>query len=276
MSDTLFCETMADMTCDEIAQAAKEGAVVLWPLGVIEAHGPHLPCGTDIYVSFQGLKYTKQALEKRGQRAVIAPPYYFGINHATDDFAGSFTVRPDTMVDVLRQSMDCMARWGFKHVYGYNQHGDHEQVETLLRAFREQREQTGLDARLMLDAYQLSWFSLTGEEPHVLTLDPPMPDVPMPDIPYDVHAGCYETAYMACYYPELVHTDIAKQLPPRQLTQEQMERWNIGGKTGRAITPDVYVGAPARYDEALNIGLCDRAGDDYRAQRIIDAMAGRA
>ena len=47
---SIFHGTMADMTFPEVMQAAADRAVVLWGLGVIEQHGPHLPLGTDVYM----------------------------------------------------------------------------------------------------------------------------------------------------------------------------------------------------------------------------------
>ena len=47
---SIFHETMADMTWLEVERAARNGAVVLWGLGVIEEHGPHLPLGTDVCI----------------------------------------------------------------------------------------------------------------------------------------------------------------------------------------------------------------------------------
>lgn len=40
--------TMVTNNWQEIQKAAKEGCPVLFPLGVIEEHGPHLPLGCDI------------------------------------------------------------------------------------------------------------------------------------------------------------------------------------------------------------------------------------
>ena len=49
---SIFHETMADMTYPEIEAAAKRHAILLWPMGVIEEHGPQLPLGTDIYNAY--------------------------------------------------------------------------------------------------------------------------------------------------------------------------------------------------------------------------------
>jgi hypothetical protein len=46
-SENLFSSTMAEMTANAVAEAASRKAAVLLPAGVMEAHGPHLPIGTD-------------------------------------------------------------------------------------------------------------------------------------------------------------------------------------------------------------------------------------
>lgn len=43
--------TMLGMTYEEIEQSVANEDLVLVPVGVVEEHGPHMPLGTDIYVS---------------------------------------------------------------------------------------------------------------------------------------------------------------------------------------------------------------------------------
>lgn len=38
----ILVNTMMGMTYEEVETAVKENAVVLFPVGVVEAHGPHL------------------------------------------------------------------------------------------------------------------------------------------------------------------------------------------------------------------------------------------
>jgi len=64
---SIFHETMVDMTFQEVEEAAKRGAIVLWPMGVIEEHGPHLPLGTDIYGAYAGIKHAARLLKAQGQ-----------------------------------------------------------------------------------------------------------------------------------------------------------------------------------------------------------------
>lgn len=56
MGYSIFEKTMADMTWQEVEKASKENQIVLFPLGVIEEHGPHLPLGTDSYWSYASCK----------------------------------------------------------------------------------------------------------------------------------------------------------------------------------------------------------------------------
>ena len=48
---SVFAETMVEMTWQEIQAAADRNAVVLLPIGTIEAHGPHMDLSPDFYLS---------------------------------------------------------------------------------------------------------------------------------------------------------------------------------------------------------------------------------
>jgi creatinine amidohydrolase len=88
---SIFKDTMVEMSWQEVQKAAKNGAVVIFPIAVVEEHGPHMDLSPDIYLTSLGCRFLKQDLAKKGIEAIIAPPYYWGINQATGDFPGSFT-----------------------------------------------------------------------------------------------------------------------------------------------------------------------------------------
>src|SRR5476649_2879198 len=83
---SIFHDTMADMTYPEIAEAAASGAAALWGLGVIEQHGPHLP------LAYAVLRRVKALLADRGIASLIVPPFFWGVNHVTGRFPGSFEI----------------------------------------------------------------------------------------------------------------------------------------------------------------------------------------
>lgn len=82
------------MTYQQVEEAAARGLPVLFPIAVIEEHGPHLPLATDTYIAHEMCMSAKRGLAALGQSSLVAPPLYWGINRATSGFAGSFTVRP--------------------------------------------------------------------------------------------------------------------------------------------------------------------------------------
>lgn len=45
MNDSIFTNTMADMNWKEVEEKGRKNIPVLFPIGVIEQHGPHLPLG---------------------------------------------------------------------------------------------------------------------------------------------------------------------------------------------------------------------------------------
>ena len=61
----IFEDTMAHMTYVQIEEAAREGTIVLFPIGVIEEHGPHLPLAVDVYGSYLQSRVVKSELENR-------------------------------------------------------------------------------------------------------------------------------------------------------------------------------------------------------------------
>jgi creatinine amidohydrolase len=100
MSYSVFKETMADMDWLSIEEAIKANAIVLLPSGVMEQQGPHLPIATDLYVSYKICVLLKSIVEDHGVRVLIAPPFYWGMNHVTRSFVGSFTTRRETVVNL--------------------------------------------------------------------------------------------------------------------------------------------------------------------------------
>lgn len=207
---SIFQGTMVDMPWPEIKKAAEEGAFVLLPIAVIEEHGPHLGLGADVYQTYLWSQLTRQALETKGVRALIAPPFYWGINQSTGSFPGSFTVRESTLKAVLYDLHDSLGQWGFQYVLSLNLHGDGTHNRVLHYAIQEAREGLGIGAYVV---------------------PPPFPPLPEALPVKDVHAGAWETACMATYFPEDLDRELAKSLEPSS-----------------SFEPLGYFGDPARFD----------------------------
>lgn len=279
MRESIFNETMAEMTWPEIEIAAKEKAVLLFPIGVIEEHGPHLPLGTDCYVSYQSCLRIKRQLEKLGQKTLIVPPYYYGINYVTGGFPGSFSVREETMNAVLTDILDNLNNWHFENVFLQNCHGDPVHIKTLLNVISATRIRNHQNVKLLIESYELGRLGIKEDDPSILPLI--ANGVPEELIPFlfelepgkfDIHAGATETAYIQNYYPELVNSKEAKEQKSTSLTIEQLKIWSKGGRATRELVPSGVAGNPAGYEAYKDMDQMDDILSYYEALDIMKSL----
>jgi creatinine amidohydrolase len=248
MGYSLFTETVVDLPWPQIQAAAERGAIVLLPVGIIEEHGPHLGLGVDTYAAYLVAVATKKRLGERGVEALIAPPQYWGVSPATSIFAGTFSVRPETMRALIVDIIANLAGWGFRRIFTVNWHADFLHVRTLYEAVREAREASGADVRFIASGFDLRRLRLTGDEEGVL-VQQNAPAIDVGKGPYlDVHAGSMETAVMMRYFPEGLDAGAIRNLEPTKLTGEDLRDLGKSEELTRALVPDGYFGDPAAYD----------------------------
>jgi creatinine amidohydrolase len=245
---SIFDETMVDMAWPQVESAAQEGAIILFPIGVIEEHGPHMGLGVDTYLAYIRCKLIRRELESRGVKTLIAPPFYWGINRISGSFPGSFTVRKETMKAVLYDTLACFRRWGFTYIFLVNSHGDGEHNFAILEAVKEARIDTGIKAYFLLSEPDAKGrFKLTGKEQHVL-IQPSFQSQEPPPKFLDIHAGNRETGMMVHYFPDQVNKELAKTLTSTNLSPSDLKAWDQGWDHARKITPLGYFGDPASFD----------------------------
>jgi len=239
----IFEETMAHMTYVQIEEAAREGTIVLFPIGVIEEHGPHLPLAVDVYGAYLQSKMVKSELEKKGIKALIAPPFYWGINLATNSFAGSFVCREETVISVLQDVMASLKSWGFGQVFFINHHLDGGHTKALDKAIRKARIEIGIRAYWIMDQFFARRLGFKEDETHLL-IHRSLMGLGMPSPYLDIHAEGHETSFMWHYLPELVNLKVWRRLKPTNLTIKDLQVWRKGGMEARKITPQGYFGDP--------------------------------
>jgi creatinine amidohydrolase len=106
-----------EMTWPEVEQVRKRTATILLPTGATEQHGPHLPLGTDTLIPI----YVAQEVAKR-TGIPIAPPIWFSTSEMHMGFCGTVSLRPSTLMMVLRDITESLARHGFRHFVLLNGH----------------------------------------------------------------------------------------------------------------------------------------------------------
>ena len=235
--------TMAHMSYVRIEEAAQEGTIVLFSAGVIEEHGPHLPLAVDVYGAYLQSREVKSELERKGIKSLIAPPFYWGINVATDSFGGSFSCREETMVSVLFDAMSSLKKWGFDRVFFINHHMDGGHMKALVKAIQTARSEIGIGAYLVIDPFFFKGLGMRADEPHLLVYESLFPFEP-PSPYLNIHAEGHETSFMWHYLPELVNEEVLKSLKPTNLAFKDLAVWTKGGMEARKVTPQGYFGDP--------------------------------
>ena len=96
--ETIFLGELA--TTERRAQLEQTNdAVLLWPVGSTEPHGPHLPLATDIILSRRNAIDAANELRRAGIYALVAPDLPYGVTEFAAGFSGAITIPEDTLVD---------------------------------------------------------------------------------------------------------------------------------------------------------------------------------
>lgn len=251
--------TMAYMNWNEIKEAGEKKLPVLFPLGVIEEHGPHLPLGSDILWSNYMCKKVQLALAKKGKEALIASPYYYGVNHCTGAFPGSFTLKPETFEQVLFEIFGNLHDFGFEEVYCFNYHNDPLHTGSIFNAIKKANSELTMKIKFVMEAMDLKLNGMQGDEDflHVFAPQYKMEWFEGGDAReeglLDIHAGAFETGLLYYMYPELVDITMAKSLESYSLSYEKLNRWMEGGESTVEVVPLGYAGNPKGYEELSKI-----------------------
>jgi len=136
--------------------ARSQGIII--PIGSTEQHGPNGLIGTDAICA--------EALAKSvGERAeaLVAPTISVGMAQHHMAFTGSMTLRPSTLIAVMRDWVASLARHGFRRFYFINGHGGN--VATAQAAFSEIYADASLTAAGNAPALKLrlrNWWQADG------------------------------------------------------------------------------------------------------------------
>lgn len=261
----IFKDTMSEMTYEQVEKLVEQEVIVLFPVGIIEEHGPHLPLGTDIYLAYKQAHDVWEELNSMKIPCVIAPPFYFGgVQALTRHFPGTFAFSKETIMACIEEYLENLDRFGFKRVVVFNDHGDGLHISAIVEAIKNANRKLELQAYWMEYEYELKEHGFSGEEDYILKLtDMPFEEMfqisKMPRDAFDVHAGAFETATMREIYPEAVRENVLVMLEPTFLQGEQIGKWCNGAAEDKALIPNGYVGDPkgSQYIET-NLKEADR------------------
>jgi creatinine amidohydrolase len=100
-----------EMTSDEFAEAVERDPVVILPMGATEAHGPHLPLGTD---AFQPEAIADAVAERIN--GLVAPPIKYGQHSSTRNLPGTIGITSSTLRAMVVDILESLHRNGIRKV----------------------------------------------------------------------------------------------------------------------------------------------------------------
>lgn len=188
-------QPFAEMTWEEVRNARSSDAVAILPVGAVEAHGPHLPLGTDVIIAEAMAKSCAGHLSERGRTSFVLPPLWYTAAGFAGNFPGTVSVDPNTVSDLVVQIATSLEEQEIPTLAIANAHLDPEHLRSLHSAAK--RAPSGgrivlLDLTRRSVAAQLTDEFQTGA----------------------CHAGRYEGSIVRAATPELYREEIAAGLEP--------------------------------------------------------------
>lgn len=174
----------------ELKALVPDVTLVIFPIGGLEQHGPHLPLGTKLIQSKESVDLLSKKLERAlpGWNFLIMPMLPFTVDTYTS--ATALTVRPHVMRDALVDQCDSLKKKGFTQFAAYSSHMTPKQLCAIE------------DAAKIVSGRKCTLISLSSgmiDSSHVFKS-------PMIALPEE-HAGAFDTGLVMSTHPELVASE---------------------------------------------------------------------
>lgn len=203
-----------DLTIANFEDAVSDaGGVCILPIGVIEAHGPHLPLSTDALIAHRVACAAAEI-----EPALVFPFYPWGVNVDSKAFPGGIVLKRRLILELLEDVCSEISRNGCKKIILLSGHGGNRFMLPLF-------VQTQLDQGIDYVPY-LVCGDVLGRDGFFTTLF---------EDGNSGHAGECETSLMMHLAPEATHPEWIPEEPGR-------ENARVGHLVGRLYTPAEWRG----------------------------------
>jgi creatinine amidohydrolase len=199
-----------EMTWPEVHQAINEKRILIFCVGSVEQHGPHLPLGVDVYLP---MEIATRVAKRVG--AIVAPSTNYGYKSLLRSgggphFVGTVGMRGTTIIALVKDLLEDLIHQGWRRILVLDWHL--ENVPFVLEGVDEAVRIANLGDELKVvkidNPNALGVATRPGMEKYLFGDDFPGWAVE--------HASIWETSAMLAAFPELVHQDeIVDGRPPQ-------------------------------------------------------------
>lgn len=197
------------------------------PIGATEAHGPHLPLGTDTIIAIAMARAGAERLGSTGMTPVLLPPLSYSAAPFAAGFPGTLSVSPSTVRELVLDVARELTRLDFKALAIANAHLDPAHLAALSEAAERANAERLLPVAVP-DLTRRGTAARLGDEFKSGAC----------------HAGRYEGSIVMAERPSWVREDIQKALPPNPASLSTAIRAGLTSFE-QAGGPLAYFGWPA-------------------------------
>jgi creatinine amidohydrolase len=215
----------AELTWEEVRDLDRLSAVAVLPIGAVEAHGPHLPLGTDVVIAEGMARACAEGISGAGRPALILPPLWYTAAGFAGNFPGTIAVDGAVVSNLIIQIATSLREQDIRTLAIANAHLDPAHLASLRQASEAAPQGTRivvLDLTRRRVAERLTEEFRTGA----------------------CHAGRFEGSIVLAERPDLYRAEVAADLEPNPSSLSTAIR--DGHETfEQAGGPRAYFGWPA-------------------------------
>jgi creatinine amidohydrolase len=223
-----YCHELASLSHTEVERilALERRKIAIIPVGSTEAHGPHLPLGSDSLISEEVARRASFELAKHGFETVWFPSLHYTVTECARPFKGTTSISKEATAMVLLDACVSAKEMGFDRVVIVSAHLEPTHLAALRKVAADYEEKTG-EALVFPDTTKKRWAERLTDEYRSGSC----------------HAGQYETSLLLAIRPELVNAEVAAELPALDVP---LHKRLVGGKNFEDVgMTQAYCGNPA-------------------------------
>ncbi len=131
---------LAQLTWQEAGGTDRDRTVVVLPVGALEAHGPHLPLATDVWIAEAMARAGADKLAARGMDVLLLPALAYTTAPFAADFPGTVSIDPAAVTVQIAGLIESLARHDFEVLALANAHLDPSHITALQSAVDAARQ----------------------------------------------------------------------------------------------------------------------------------------